>query len=595
MLLFLIGALLFLQEPEASPAMSVAEGNSQEIPKKFTSIDQLEKLNPSASYWVKVELKIPSNESYVLRVGNWYMKSVSFYDQKQAFLSTGHSITIDGPQESTYYLYYPFPDMQDINMFSISLEQRGDYLTSIYEKDVFQSAFLSILIFIFLVAAFFTLRSNDKVYFHYALYIISIIIFFSYQYGLLGSAISWVNQIPPIWVWIFSASLSFCYLLFARSFLNLKEVDPFNNNLLIGGQTFIGAVVLTETISYMAGYDILHEVWYKAIVLIVQFALMIIFLYRVFLLKTIISNIFLAGALILIVTTITGQTASTFKLVSETNQMVQTGLLLDALILSVGIAVRVGLIQKARGEAQKKLIDQLRLNEQLQLEYTEKLEAQVSERTSSLNKRNLENETLLKEVHHRVKNNLQMITSLLSMQQRRLQTESAKESLALTKNRVKSIGLIHEHLYRHEDFSKINLSEYVTELTNMLIQSLHRGNDIDVTIQIDDIQADIETAIPIGLILNELITNSIKYAYRKNSSPWLTIKVEEKSGELTLLVHDNGPGIPLEKEDSGFGHTIVNTLLESLSGTIQNKKSADGFYVDIKLKDYKVSTSHNQI
>ena len=181
-----------------------------------------------------------------------------------------------------------------------------------------------------------------------------------------------------------------------------------------------------------------------------------------------------------------------------------------------------------------------------------------------------------------------MITSLLNMQQRRLKNEPAKEALNLTKNRVKSIGLIHEHLYRHDDFSKINLRAYVEELVEILIKSLHRGNEVARTIEIDKIRADLETAIPIGLILNELITNSIKYAFVDHSSPSLNIKIKEEKDQLVLQVIDNGSGIENIDSSSGFGHTIVSTLLDSCSGSIEYIKADDSFDVIIRLTEYSI-------
>ena len=580
--------LLSISLPTYDVNLRIAEGKITEIPAVFRSLEEL-KASPNQSYWVKLELDLETSQSFVIQSGNWYMQSTSFFDENRNLLGKGNTLKIVGSGKKSYYLFYPFADLKNPDFFTISILRENDFLKKKYKTDTFQIAFLSTLIFIFFVAAFFTLRGRDNVYFHYALYIISIIIFFSYQYGILGNTIPWIRQISPIWFWIFSASLSYCYILFARSFLNLKENDVFAHKVLLIGQVYIGLIVLTETISYLLGYDILHQLWYKSIVLVIQFALMILLLYRVFLLRTIISNIFLAGAFILIATTITGQAASTIKLVDETNQFVQAGLLLDAIILSIGIAVRVGLIQKARAKAQKELIDQLRVNEQLQQEYTEKLEGQVSERTATLKKRNEENETLLKEVHHRVKNNLQMISSLLSMQQRRLESQAAKDALSLTKNRVKSIGLIHEHLYRHESFSSIHLGQYIEQLTKMIISS-YQGLDPELEMDILDGKVDIETAIPIGIILNELTTNSLKYAFKQVKCPKLSIRLYEENGQLVLAFMDNGPGTNEEENKSGFGTTIINTLLDNVNGSIKKETLNPGYLVTISFTNYELTS-----
>lgn len=253
--------------------------------------------------------------------------------------------------------------------------------------------------------------------------------------------------------------------------------------------------------------------------------------------------------------------------VQEKNKFIsqQTKYIL-ALIIGVGLLATLFIILFQRGKEVRKL-------------------------NALIAKRNEEYEILLKEVHHRVKNNLQMITSLLNMQQRRLESNSAKDALSLTKNRVKSIGLIHEHLYKNEDFSQIDLYEYVWELTYMIVNSSITNRKYPkpkIEFDILKRKADIETAMSIGIILNELITNSIKYAFSKNKDPALHVSIHEKSGELEIRVTDNGKGIDENRNDSGFGHTIINTLVQNLNGTVHNTITEEGYEIFIVLKEYNL-------
>ncbi|MEQ9404672.1 MAG: histidine kinase dimerization/phosphoacceptor domain -containing protein [Cyclobacteriaceae bacterium] len=584
---FLIILLLNLPQPDTLKVMA-APGSSDAFPEVFKPVDSLHFDNPNQSYWVKIDVNM-SNGRYILQGGNWYMQSIQFFDSKMKKLGNGNHITISLEDSSTtFYLFYPFHDTKDPDNFTISLFEVEEFLKKKFTKDVFQMGFHSILIFVLFVTVFFIIRSKDVVYRHYAYYIGSILIFFSYQYGLLGNVNSFIRLISPSWMWIFSASLSYAYTLFARSFLDMKEKDPFNYKWSGYALRYIIIIVCIESVSVVFDYDILHKVWYKVLLIIFELGLMSVFLYRIVKMNTPISNIFMIGSFVLLLTTMTGQVASTFKVAYETNTFVQIGLLLDIFILSIGIAVRVNIIQKSRREAQEKLIEQLQLNEKFQQDYLDKLEVDVSSRTADLAQRNLENVTLLKEVHHRVKNNLQMITSMLNMQQRRLKTKEAKEALGLTKNRVKSIGLIHEHLYRHDDFSKIDLNEYVSELTDMLIHSLHKGSEVNVSVNIKAPKVGIEPAISIGLILNELITNSIKYAFENEKNPTLRIEIFEESQTLNIHVIDNGPGINEEKNQTGFGHSIINTLLDSMSGSIEYKNLPGGFHTLIKIEEYQL-------
>lgn len=581
MLSFAISIILVVSSP-AEVEVTVSPGTRSDFPSIFHAIDSLDLSNPNQPYWARVDIKSPPDSKYILQGGNWYMQNIQFFNAEKELIGTGNHISISPPMEiSTFYLFYSFRDTKDTNNFSLHVFEVEEFLIKKSTKDIFQTGFHAVLIFVLLVTVFFVVRSKNKVYLHYAYYIGSILIFFSYQYGLLGQ-VPLIKSISPSWPWIFSASLSYAYALFARSFLNMKETDPFNYKWLGYAMKYIILVVSIESISLLFNYDILHVVWYKSLVIIFQIGLMIVFLYRIIKMNTLIGNIFVIGSFVLLLATLTGQIASTFKIAYATNTFVQIGVLLDVFILSIGIAVRMSLVQQARREAQAKLIDQLQLNEKFQQEYLEKLEIDVVKRTSDLAHRNLENETLLKEVHHRVKNNLQMITSLLNMQQRRLNSEEAKDALGLAKNRVKSIGLIHEHLYKHQDFSKIDLADYISELVNILIKSLHKGAEIKTHLTIENVKAPIETALPVGLILNELITNSIKYAFSDQDEPLLEVRLGRDEDQITLEVIDNGPGIIAEESKSGFGHSIINTLLESMSGSIGFENKSDGLHATVR-------------
>ncbi len=595
MLSFIVAFVLALAKPEVVE-VRISEGYSDNLPDTWTVPDSASVYQIGKSYWAEVKIQGSSNEKCIIQGGNWYMQNIQFYNAQMEQLAIGNYIQVDPSTDgSTFYLFYTFHDSKDPNNFTITVSNTEDFLTRKFRKDAFQVGFTTTLIFVLLVTTFFILRGNDKVYRDYAYYIGSILIFFSYQYGLWGNQSEILRSISPSWMWIFSASLSYAYTLFARSFLDMKEKDPFNYRWTGYGLKFIWGVVIVESASLILNYDILHEVWYKSIVITCELVLMIVFLYRIAIMRTIISNIFTIGAFVLLLTSMTGQIASTFKIAYETNTFVQIGLLLDVFILSIGIAVKVGLIQKSREEAQANLIDQLQINEKFQQEYTENLEQQVKERTVDLDKRNLENETLLKEVHHRVKNNLQMITSLLNMQQRRLKAEAEKNALAQTKNRVKSIGLIHEHLYKHENFSKINLKEYTSELLDILIMSLHKGSEINTSLNVQELKVDIETAIPIGLILNELITNSIKYAFNEIQDPFLSVEIAENKNKLVIMVRDNGCGMSHKENKSGFGHSIINTLLDSMSGKMEAKNVENGFHTWIEIEDYQLGNNTSKV
>jgi len=207
-----------------------------------------------------------------------------------------------------------------------------------------------------------------------------------------------------------------------------------------------------------------------------------------------------------------------------------------------------------------------------------------------INKKNAENELLLSEIHHRVKNNLQVISSLLSLQERSTENEGAKSAILEGKERVKSMELVHKMLYQNSKFSGIEMHDYVNKLTLGLIESYGLSKDeVELNTKFEPLTLDVDTAVPLGLIMNELIVNSLKYA--KNSTQKLNLKIElqiNKDKALQLILADNGKGkvADIEKSNS-FGLKIVKALIRQLNG-IMEINEAHGLNYTIAFKNFKL-------
>jgi len=204
-------------------------------------------------------------------------------------------------------------------------------------------------------------------------------------------------------------------------------------------------------------------------------------------------------------------------------------------------------------------------------------------------KANAEKEVLLKEIHHRVKNNLQVISSLLNLQSNSLSDEKMKSAVKEGQSRVKSMALIHQTLYQSDRLSRIDLQDYIEKLVSFLSDT-YRNNEKEIVTVINakDISLDIDTAIPLGLIINELVSNSFKHAFRNRTKGKIEV-VLEKSGstDYKLTVSDNGIGLAdnldIEKADS-LGLKLVNILTRQLKGELTfHKNDVTGF--SIKFKD----------
>jgi PAS domain S-box-containing protein len=194
-----------------------------------------------------------------------------------------------------------------------------------------------------------------------------------------------------------------------------------------------------------------------------------------------------------------------------------------------------------------------------------------------------EKEVLLKEVHHRVKNNLQVISSILNLQSSYVKDQNTLDILKESQNRIKSMSFIHESLYHTENFSSIDFSDYILNLSKNLVHSYRVYNElVDLKLDIGKVVLNLDQAIPCGLIVNELVSNALKYAFPGGSEGDISIKLEEIDKMVFLHVADTGIGLPdgidFRNTDS-LGLQLVVTLVEQLEGEIELDTSNGTKYI----------------
>lgn len=182
-----------------------------------------------------------------------------------------------------------------------------------------------------------------------------------------------------------------------------------------------------------------------------------------------------------------------------------------------------------------------------------------------------EKEILLKEVHHRVKNNLQIINSILNLQSSYVTDKKTLEIINESQNRIRSMAYIHESLYQTNNFSSINFKDYIENLITNLTYSYQVGNKIKVVKNIKNIELALDQAIPCGLILNEIITNALKYAYPKNNKGDIIISIKEENNKVEIIIEDYGVGLPLNfdiETSESLGLSLVHTLVDQIDGEL---------------------------
>lgn len=248
---------------------------------------------------------------------------------------------------------------------------------------------------------------------------------------------------------------------------------------------------------------------------------------------------------------------------------------------------RLGITETLANLVKERTIDLERSNVLLEEEIQVREEAEKNIQASLAEK-----EVLLREVHHRVKNNLQIIVSLLSLQSRYIEDEKTLDALKESQNRVKAMAIIHEKLYKSEDMSSIDMGSYTDMLTRHLFQfyGVIPGR-IHLVVDVRKMKVTINTAIPLGLIINELFSNALKYAFPEGRNGEITISAKKDRDGILLVFRDNGIGLPEGfdwKESHSLGLRLVLTLVEQLSGTIDLDRSSGTAYT-IRIREAKES------
>lgn len=200
--------------------------------------------------------------------------------------------------------------------------------------------------------------------------------------------------------------------------------------------------------------------------------------------------------------------------------------------------------------------------------------------------KNAENELLLKEIHHRVKNNLEIVSSLLALQSAQIDDQGIKDAMQEGQNRVQSIGIVHQKLYQRDNLAAIEMKDYFLNLSESILDSFGAEDRVTIECTMEKLDVDIDTAVPLGLIVNELLTNTLKYAYPDGQKGKVRISLNKNpAGNLHLEVADDGVGKSGQIQGTGFGGQLVSLLTRQLSGTMREEvKNGTTTYFDFNLK-----------
>ncbi len=200
--------------------------------------------------------------------------------------------------------------------------------------------------------------------------------------------------------------------------------------------------------------------------------------------------------------------------------------------------------------------------------------------------KNAENELLLKEIHHRVKNNLEVVSSLLALQSAQVSDQNVKDAMREGQNRVQSIGIVHQKLYQGENLGAVDMKDYFLNLSDNILDTFGADDRITIACAMDQLELDIDTAVPLGLIVNEILTNALKYAFPDGRKGTIEIQLAHHDDHtLRLRIADDGVGKSGTTQGTGFGSQLVALLTQQLDGQLHEAvQGGTVVWLDFKMR-----------
>jgi len=532
--------------------------------------------------WIKLEFQNPSTKNIekILEIKNPLLESITLYDDKfidkkgMLYADTNHKsinrffkIEIEAKEFKTYYL--KLENSTTALRFGISLKDKISFLEDDYHKQMVITIFFSVIIMLLIYNSLLFIYTRENAYIFYCFYLLTLIF---QQMTYLG-----VSQIfLPHW-FIYYDNLNVVFkvnimyiaaAIFAKSFLQTEAYPKINRiyNLII-----IAAMIEIPLFG-------MPEFYYPEVAILTGFLFVVfnilasIYIYKRGYTQ---ARFFVIGWSFLVVGFII-MIFDGLGLISVMHKMSNLIIFLtalEAIVLSLAFTDRYMILKMEKEATDTVLVDTLKERQKV-------IEYEIERRTKDLNAVLESKKVLLRELHHRGKNNLQLILSLVRMQSDG-SDEVTKSKCRDLEGRINAISKTHEILYVKEDLQKIEMQEYVRELCRDL-ESLS-SRKLSINIQISEIYLPLQEASYIGLIINEIITNSIKYVNRDEILIDIDMSLENSMYKLTIK--DNGDGFDFKSTKiSGLGIKLVNTLVKhQFDGTLETDNS-NGFKYMIEYK-----------
>lgn len=477
---------------------------------------------------------------------------------------------------------------QSENELNVSLYFQDENLTKANrEKDFYWWLGTVVIVLAFLIYnLYWYVLIREKVYLYYLMILIGGAIYITgvnfYIHLFISSksinaAINSSNDLsytPADLVYSFIGSVIVIsgFLLFTKKYLELEKNFPKWNRFL---NYILFFFLITETL-HICGE---HFSWIEPNSIVVNLSnliflfiltLILFIAFKCYAKKTLESPFFLKALFIPIILML-GLVVSLLFTSNNTGLTILPNLALLSITITFAVALlaKVNLIKDELSTAKldKQAIEAINeIEKQRNLRLEEKIEYNKNEVAAAQ-----QIKLLMKELHHRVKNNLQIVSSLLSLQSFRIKDQEAKDAIQEGQHRIEAMSLIHQKLYIQDAITQVNIKEFITDIAESLMQAYgYNSDNFDLQIKVEKELLDVDKAIPLSIILNELITNAFKYAYDTIKHPKLMISFTKESAQASISIADNGVGIDAKNwnDNSGYGKELIQTFTEQLEGTL---------------------------
>jgi len=543
-----------------------------------------------SDFWIKFALKNPQNYTVkrLLKFEYPLLDRVSFYrinrDGTYAKRVSGDSFAVSshakrdeniifpiamGPRSSeVFYLHITSQSSMDLRLTLLTDDQ---YYGSEIEKTALLGIFYGGAIIMVLYNFFLFLSIRERSYFYYVVFQLSNLLALL---ALSGLALRYLwpespqinNTIIPFLIVLAHVTA----IIFSRSFLDTKKELPRLDRSLAWVLYFsIISLGLTVVLDYYRGIILSVAVLFTTTLSLVTVGLIAYFRYNIRASKFYL----LAWIVLLIGTTLTGlKNIGLLPINFFTTWGTQIGVFVELLLLSFGLADRINVMRSEKERLQKEATEKANALSEVLQKSKDELTEKVQERTAELSLTNQKllqtistKEALLKEIHHRVKNNLQVTISMMWLQRKRTQSKITHAVIDDNTSRLQSMAMIHELLYQSDDISMVDMQEYLLALIGLCRQNYIDG-DVEIVYRLLPLQLDMDSAITMGMICNEVLSNVFKHAFQgRGEGNRLIVACEQKGRRVSLRIKDNGIGFSGRSENKKkIGLMLVHDLAEKL-------------------------------